>query len=111
MYQIGQVCIGQNIVYDDKYNGMECEIIGELIERTGKSKWGKEVTLDAYEVRWADGLEIYVLPEYLRPKHEPGSWDELEKMIGWRPNADKTIKESETTGIHYDNGHKWEEKE
>lgn len=88
MYQVGTICIGQNIVCAPHFNGMECEITGELKHRVSKAYDTKEPTETiAYEVKWINGEITYTRPSQLRPKHIPGSWDELEKTIGWRPGV------------------------
>lgn len=86
MYQVGQICIGQNFEDEPSKNEMECKIIEGIKERSGYSFFGEYLTIIAYKVEWENGEISCPAPEHLRPKHEPGSWDELEKMIGWRPS-------------------------
>lgn len=83
MYSVGTVCIGQGHKTYPELNGLECEIIGDLRIRGGINPSGSLAYCLVYDVRWADGREMYVAPINLRPKHIPGSWDELEKI--WRP--------------------------
>lgn len=93
-YPIGMICIGQNLQHNLVHNGVECEIIGGYEQYrigTNNSIPCEPYYIMGYRVKWSDNGHISVQEQYqLRPKHEPGSWDDEEfqetlKLLDWNP--------------------------
>jgi hypothetical protein len=90
LYKVGDICIGVGFVAPHAaFNGMECEIIAPLANRTGTSLIdGSPCQNWAYTVRWADGRELHVIEKRLRlkrPPEEKSSWEEIERICGFHP--------------------------
>lgn len=73
-FKVGDICIGQNHIFDLEYNGMECEII----EAFGLHDWHDPDTYETgkefgYIVLWADGVEAISNSCYIRKKQPPQS--------------------------------------
>lgn len=87
-FKVGDICIGQNMVWTTHYNGMDCEIVGplELRRIVDLSKDGQLIDELCYHVRWADGEETAVPPEKLRrkpPKPDTDAWamDKVQQLL------------------------------
>ena len=80
--KVGTICIGQNIHSTNRYNGMECEIIGPLERRRGRDlTTGRYSYALRYKVRWSNH-EIHVTEPYkLRPKHPPSGEDAILRLF------------------------------
>lgn len=82
--KVGSICIGQNFGVFQEYNGMECEVIGELAPRRSKNNLTGIIDTDyRYRVVWANGQKRCAKPFYLRLKKPP------QDIISW---ADEKVK-------------------
>lgn len=81
-FKVGEVLVGQNHVVHTDRNGMQCEVLGELRMRTGRSAalGGALKTSLQYLVQWADGRVWNAAPQYLRRRKPPVA-DSGERMI------------------------------
>lgn len=90
-FKVGEVVIGQSHMATTDLNGMEGEVIGGLMMRTGRVG-GRPIieTRLQYLVRWADGREWNATPQYLRRRKPPAA-DSNERMYvqKWRDMAGK----------------------
>lgn len=75
-FKVGEIAIGCNHTLDTEYNGMECEIIGELSARRTRWTDGRITEEPVYDVRWADGRMCHCAPNRLRRKPPKQSTDE-----------------------------------
>jgi len=67
MFRLHEIVVGQNFVDSTHRNGMECEVIGELQERSGTFKHDSQIhTAIMYEIKWVDGDITLQPPQYLR---------------------------------------------
>lgn len=90
-FKIGEILIGQNLIFETQCNGMECEIIGGLSLRRWENRATKEIGMSPlYLVRWADGIISAQAPHELRRRKPPPS-DSHERtyMQKWRDMAGK----------------------
>lgn len=72
-FKVGEILVGQNHIINTEKNGMECEVIGDLVMRTGYPgglNLPPETKLQ-YLVRWANGQEWNACPQYLRRRKPP----------------------------------------
>lgn len=74
------------------YDGQQCQILRPCGHHKVQFKSGTQAELWGYVVRFSDGKETVVKPEYLRRGTlERGdmdrilTWDYVFKTIGWRP--------------------------
>lgn len=68
-FKVGEICIGQNMIYTTQYNGMECTVTGELTVRAYKCRdTGVRMHGVGYRVRWADGKVTFTKHHNLRRK-------------------------------------------
>ena len=89
-FKVCEIVIGQNFVNIPRRNGMECEIIGGLMIRSGINHDGSTGTYMQYRVQWADGTTANVQPYLLRRRRPPASdSNERAYMQQWRDMADK----------------------
>lgn len=73
-FKVGEVCIGQNFVNSPELNGLECVIIGGLVERLSKHLITGLITSGfRYRVQFADGSIFAQEPYFLRLKQPPTS--------------------------------------
>ena len=78
-FEVGEIAIGRNLVYDPACNGMECLILSPLISRT-LCEWrsAQYVGLKlCYKVRWANGEISHQQPHELRKRPQPPDWEKL----------------------------------
>jgi hypothetical protein len=86
-FKVGDLCVGQNLVNEIEYNGVDCVIIEGLhfsafhseISGVRGNAWG-------YMVRWADGDETFQQPHELRLKRPP-SKDDAEPLTDFTPSS------------------------
>ena len=99
MFQVGDICIGQNLVADVSYNGMECTIIAPLAVQTWQNDDGTLGQGFCYSVEWENGQQGYEFPSSLRLKRDdPNESDEDVgdsndsytvvdwAVVGWNPH-------------------------
>lgn len=89
-FKVGDICIGQNFIFDTECNGMECEIIGGYELREGL--WSGNLFPEkcyCYEVVWADGYICNAKEFNLKPRYDGNelvSWSDC----AWQPKQLET---------------------
>lgn len=92
-FAVGEIAIGCNFSTGrDKYNGMECEIVGGFRERNIVGLNGEPCEphmVACYEVVFADGKQICLKEKHLKKKQPPqelSTWEDVCVITGWYPN-------------------------
>lgn len=83
--KMGDICIAQNFHIHVRYNGMECEVISDLIDII---KDGEFFGL-GYIVKFSDNDRKQVRVFNLRHKKPPedlSTWEEFENLCGFNPS-------------------------
>jgi hypothetical protein len=83
------------VTYSDNFP----QLIGEVvtIERGPHDIYNPRIDVSHVGVALTEkhyldhNLEYKPNVKFLKPYHEPGSWDELQKAVGWSPEKAKTI--------------------
>lgn len=95
-FEVGEIAIGQALVYTTQFNGAECRVVGPLEIRKGKHPIAGAVPMLCYEVTWETGENLLVSPKNLRKKHPPKSQREIDTVVHWKDCAWSPHKEPVT---------------
>lgn len=91
-FKVGEVCVGQNFIYDLAYNGTECVIIGEFRERMSIYDSGDITVSPCYKVEWADGTITDVDHRNLRRKQPPTGLASILRMFDLTAPAPREVE-------------------
>jgi hypothetical protein len=82
-FKVGDVCVGQNFIYDTCRNAMECTIVAGLEMRACFHAVVGANRRYCYLVEWEDGVVATVGPMNLRRKEPPKPAREIDTVVSW----------------------------
>lgn len=101
--KVGDICVGQNLLYDTKGNGMLCEVIGgEEYFMCYPIGGGLPYEELCYEVKWADGAVTAQTRHELRKIDPPSAADAASRqaMLDCIERAQKAAQpQAELVGV------------
>lgn len=81
-FKVGDICVGQNLIYCPEINGMECTIVEGLEMRKWVLDNGEKGESLTYVVIWSDGERTAQAPHELRRKQPPKR--EIDTVVSWK---------------------------